>query len=159
MSLSGTTIPYNYSYLDWDKGYQQFFTVSAPVFTLQNEVFDSQSLPIPPLAPGESVTIPLTLTPHTYYIPEHLHSLMIELNARDLEIGDVGGIGGSRGVLFDWMCLHNGGRMRIEASISCLSVPSGLIGNTSPDADSELVPCGGSAAPFIYQETSDVCYP
>ncbi len=157
--LAGTTIPYTYSYLDWDKGYQQFFTVNAPVAKLQNDVFDSQSLPVPPLDPGESITIPLTLTPHTYYIPEHLHSLMIELNARDLEIGDVGGIGGSRGTLFDWLCLHNGGEIKIEASVSCLSVPSGLIGNTSPDEDSGLVPCGNDAQPYYYQETSDVCYP
>lgn len=157
--LAGSSIPYTYSYLDWDKGYKEFFTVEAPVFTLQNEVFDSQSLPIPPLAPGESVTIPLVLTPHTYYIPEHLHSLMIELNARDLEIGDVGGIGGSRGAYFDWLCLHNGARIVVEASVSCLSVPSGLIGSTSPDADSELVPCGDPAIPFIFQEPSAVCYP
>lgn len=156
-ALSGAEIPYTYRY--WNKGYQQFFTVSAPVSKLQNDVFDSQSVPIPPLAPGESITIPLSLVHHTYYIPEHLHSLMIELNARDLEIGDVGGIGGSRGTLFDWLCLHNGGKIKIEASVSCLSVPDGLIGSTSPDEDAGLVPCGGDAQPFYYQETSDVCYP
>ncbi len=157
--LSGTTIPYTYSYLDWNKGYQQFFSVQAPVFKLQNDVFDAQTLPIPPLAPGESITIPLSLTPHSYYIPEHLHSLMIELNSRNLEIGDVGGVGGSRGYLFDWLCLYRGGAIKIEASISCLSTPSGLIGSTSPDQDSELVPCGNPAEPLIFQETSDVCYP
>jgi len=157
--LSGATIPYTYSYLDWDKGYKEFFTVSAPVTKLQNDVFDSQTLPIPPLAPGESITIPLSLTPHTYYIPEHLHSLMIELNSRDLEIGEVGGIGGSRGSLFDWLCLYNGGTIKIEASISCLSVPGGLIGSTSPTEDSELVPCGAPAEPITFQENSDACYP
>ena len=157
--LSGTSIPYTYSYLDWDKGYKDFFTVNAPVSKLQNDVFDSQTLPIPPLAPGESITIPLSLTPHTYYIPEHLHSLMIELNSRELEIEDVGGVGGSRGTFFDWLCLYRGGLIKIEASVSCLSVPGGLIGSTSPSEDSELVPCGPPAEPVFYQETNDACYP
>lgn len=158
-TLSGTTIPYMYSYLDWNKGYQQYFTVEAPISRLQNDVFDSQSVPIPPLAPGESITIPLSLIPHTYTIPEHLHSLMIELNSRNLEIEDVGDVGGSRGTLFDWLCLHNGAEIKIEASVSCLSVPNGLIGSTSPDENSELVPCGSDAQPYFYQETSDACYP
>jgi len=158
-ALSGAEIPYNYSYRDWDEGYQKFFTITAPVQTLQNEVFDSQTVPIPPLAPGESVTIPLSLVPHTYYIPEHLHSLKIELYNRGLEIEDVGGVGGSRGTIFDWRCLHDGGKFTIEASVACLSVPQGLIGSTSPGKDAELVSCGSEALPLIYQETSDACYP
>jgi len=156
-ALSGTTIPYTYSY--WNNGSRKFFILEAPISRLQNDVFDSQSVPIPPLAPGESITIPLSLIPHTYYIPEHLHSLTIELNARNLEIEDVGGVGGSRGTMFDWLCLHNGAEIKIDASVSCLSVPNGLIGSTSPDENSELVPCGSDAQPYFYQETSDPCYP
>jgi len=157
--LSGTTIPFPYYYHDWDTGIQHSFTANAPVTKLQNDVFDTQSFPIPPLNPGESVSIPLSLVPHKYYIPEHLHSLMIELNSRDLEIGDVGGVGGSRGALFDWLCLHNGSLIKIEAEISCLSMPTGLIGTTGPDENSQLVPCGTSALPVFHQETSPVCYP
>jgi hypothetical protein len=84
---------------------------------------------------------------------------MIELKSRDLEIDDVGGVGGSRGAFFDWLCLHNGAMIKIEASVTCLSTPSGLVGSTTPDEDSELVPCGSTAEPYFYQETSDVCYP
>lgn len=159
-ALSGTEIPYTYRY--WEKGHQnrqESFTISAPVYTLMSDVFDSQSVPIPPLAPGESITIPLSLVPHTYYIPEHLHSLMIELNNRDLEIEDVGGVGGSRGTNFDWRCLHDGGKFTIEASVACLSMEQGLIGSTMPGEDAEHVSCGSEAQPYIYQETSDACYP
>ncbi|MGB2963519.1 MAG: hypothetical protein WBB69_05985 [Anaerolineales bacterium] len=157
--LSGNTIPYTYSFLDWDAGYQKSFEVLAPITKLQNDVFDSQTIPIPPLNIGDSLTIPLSLQPHSYYIPEHLHSLMIELNAHNLEIGDVWGIGGNRGSLFDWLCLYNGGLIKIEAQVMCLSTPSGLIGNTEPDENSALVPCGEPAAPLIYLETSNPCYP
>jgi len=157
--LSGTTIPYTYYYRDWNTGTQHAFTAYAPITTLQNNVFDSQSFPIPPLEPGDSVIIPLSLTKHRYYIPEHVHSFNIELNKLDLEEGAVGGIDGARGSVFDWLCLHNGSKIKIEAEVACLSMPVGLIGSTSPDENSQLVPCGDTAQPYIYQENSDACYP
>lgn len=157
--LAGQTIPYFYSYRDGNSGYPKNFGIDVPIIKLQNNVFDSQTLPIPPLAPGESIIIPLSLTPHQYYIPEHIHSLMLELNSRNLEIEDVGEIGGNRGILFDWVCLINGGLIKIEADVSCLSMPDGLIGHTQPDENSQLVPCGASAVPVFYQDTKDACYP
>ncbi len=157
--LSGTTIPYDYSYWEGNSGYKKRFTVYAPIIKLQNDVFDSQSLPIPPLSPGEEVIIPFALTYHSYFIPEHLHSLMIELNSRNLEVSDVGGVGGNRAEIFDWVCLYRGAMIKIEADVSCLSVPAGVIGTTSPDENSQLVPCGATALPVLYQETSNTCYP
>ena len=157
--LSGKTIPYTYSYIDWNAGHQKSFEVLAPITKLQNNVFDSQIIPIPPLEVGDSITVPLSLQPHTYYIPEHIHSLTIELNAHNLEKGDVWGIGGNRGPLFDWLCLYNGGLIKIEAQVMCLNTPSGLIGSTEPDENSVLVPCGEPAVPLLHLETSNPCYP
>jgi hypothetical protein len=157
--LAGQTIPYIYSYWGGSSNYKEFFTVEAPITRLNNNVFDSQSLPIPPLGAGESITIPLSLTPHQYYIPEHLHSLMMELNSRDLDPADVGGIGGTRGALYDWLCLYKGGLIKIEADVACLSTPAALIGQAVPDETSQLVPCGSTAQPIFFQETSDACYP
>lgn len=135
------------------------FILSVTPSEVAGQVFQTQSIPIPPLTPGESFTIPMTLGQESYYFREHILGLRSELNARGLDVVDVGGIDGHRGVIFDWGCLYQGGLLKIEAEVLCLSVPSGLIGNTSPAEDSILVPCGAEAVPVFHQETSQPCQP
>jgi hypothetical protein len=129
--------------------------ISQPI---SGEVFQPVSIPIPPLAPGESVTIPVPLAQNSYgyIIPEHLAALLAELKAQDLSLEDLN-ITLPLHDASDWGCLYKGGDLTLEAEISCLSTPPGLIGQTQPGPDSEYVPCESDPVLWIYQETSSTC--
>ncbi|MBN1265639.1 MAG: hypothetical protein JXA25_09110 [Anaerolineales bacterium] len=133
--------------------------LSIPITSpLSGEVFRPVTIPIPPLAPGESVTIPVALVQNSleYIIPAHLEALNAELAARDLSFEDLNvpipiyDVG-------DWSCLYKGSEITLEAEISCLSMPQGLIGQTQPGPDSEYTPCDNEPVFRIYQEASDMC--
>jgi len=156
--LVGQTIPYSYSYWGGEP-YKESFTLTVKPGELQGPVFEVEPIPLPPLAPGESITIPVTFRPASYTISDHLVKLENELEKRGIELSDVGGLGGRRGANFDWRCLYEGGKLEINAEVSCLSVPSGLVGSSTPTEDSTLVLCGAADGPLIYQESHAPCYP
>ncbi len=143
----------------------KYFTLTVTPGEVAGQVFLPQSIPVPPLAPGQSFTIPMSLGQDSYYFDEHVASLFEALAARDLTIDQVGsrdgfmGIGGSKGIYYDWGCLYNGGTVKVEAELYCLSVPTGLSGTTGPTENSQLVPCGAEAVPMIRQIETPLCQP
>lgn len=157
-NLVGQTIPYSYSYWGGEP-YKENFTISVNPGELQGLVFEAASIPLPAMDPGESITIPVTFQWTSYAIPDHLMKLESELEKRGIERSDVGGLGGRRGANFDWRCLYEGGKLEIKAEVSCLSVPPGLVGSSTPTEDATLVPCGAAAGPVFHQETHAPCYP
>ncbi|MBN2044147.1 MAG: hypothetical protein JW757_03925 [Anaerolineales bacterium] len=181
-NLSGKTLQYHYSYnvqrplvdpevstlplsdiLPGVSDSGQFY-LSVPISgEINGEAFLGQSIAIPPLKQGESITIPISLQPTTfnYVIPQHAIELIKELESRDLTLEDVGGFSGygAGGSPTDWNCLYKSGQIKVEAEIVCLSMPAGLIGQTTPDATSELVSCGFTAEPWIVWEGSAACIP
>ncbi len=158
--LVGQTIPYEYQY--WPKvntGYKESFTIYAAPGLLKGHLYQTEYIPIPPLIPEESLTIPISLKNAEYFFLEHLTALAAELGTRGLILDDVGGLGGRRPFIFDWQLLYYGGLLNIEAEIYCLDMQPGLIGSTQPGDDSTLVPCGSSAAPYLYQQPDEPYYP
>jgi hypothetical protein len=143
----------------------KYFTLTVTPAEVAGQTFLPQSIPVPPLAPGEEFTIPMSLGQDSYYFDEHVAALFNALSARNLTLDEVGsrdgfmGLGGSQGKYFDWNCLYNGGTVKVEAEIYCLSVPTGLSGTTGPTENSYLVPCGAKAEPFFRQIETPLCQP
>ena len=178
-SLIGQTIPYEYEY--WQDApscldtlqtgslegclnigsteTKESFTVYAAPGLAKGHIYQTEHIPIPPLDPGEYLIIPISLKQAEFYFLEHLVALAAELDARDLELSDVGSLNGDRFVYFDWFCLYLGSQVKIEAEVYCLDMPTGLIGTTSPGEGANLVPCGSSAIPLEYQQPDGPYYP
>ena len=141
-----------------------FIYLKVPINgSLSGQAFQDQVVAIPPLTPGQEIHIPVTLvsTVFNYVIPEHIAALLDELQVKGLSLDDVGGFSGTGadGSTFDWGCLYKSGQIQVRAELMCLSVPDGLVGQSTPGPDSELVSCGAEATPWVIWETSDTCVP
>jgi hypothetical protein len=92
-----------------------------------------------------------------YMIAEHIIALSEALQQRGLNLDDVGGYNGDSGYeWYDWKCLYQSGRIKIEANLMCLSTSSGQI---IPNPNSTLVSCDAQAVPWEEQEPSASCVP
>ena len=174
-NLDGETLYYSYRYYKNPKGIQignqelipsssttqtGYLSLAVPISgEISGSPFQSESIPLPALAAGQSVTIPVHLRPaYDYLIPQHILALLNELEAHGLTLDDVGGWYGGLPPN-DWDCLYKSGRIWITAQLYCLSTPPGLPGQTAPTADSQLVPCSDEVATWFATEPSDVCGP
>ncbi len=123
-SLSGKTLYYNYNYtidrpLETEEDIFNMLPNTFPESgsfllpvnmgsnVIRGKAFISQTLPIPPLAPGGSITIPVTLVPNLeYFFPQHIFALVDELAVRELS-------------LEMWAVLP-GNQIRIQTGAACI---------------------------------------
>ncbi|MCL4535959.1 MAG: hypothetical protein M1370_12465 [Bacteroidetes bacterium] len=172
-ALAGKSIGYTYTYYVPSMGGQGYPDTPRNLFfsvgidgPLEADLYKPQSVPLPLLSGGQSVTIPFAFERNwDYYIPEHVVGFYQALantyvddtvditelikghfpkGKRPLTPEDVGGLAGSAGLQQqqDYNCLYNSGKLRIEAKVMCLDFPNGQI---YPGPDSKLVECGSKA--------------
>jgi len=172
--LDGKTLYYSYKYFKKPKGVQignqeflpssstqtDYISIAVPITgEISGSPFQSESIPIPSMGPGQSVTIPVHLQPaNDYLIPQHILALLNELEKLGLTLDDVGGLYGGLPPN-DWACLYKSGRIWITAQLYCLSTPPGLPGQIVPGSDSQLVPCSDDVATWFTMEPSNACAP
>lgn len=167
--LNGKVLNYYYKYTVktsgfagfWSETEQGFFGLSVPITgEISGLPFYSESIPVPALAPGDSVTIPVNLRPTSfdYFIPQHILALFSQLDELGLTIENVED-GWQGGGLNDWECLYKSGQIQITAQVYCLSTPPGIPGQIAPGPDSKLVPCSDEAAVWSAVEPSNPCVP
>jgi LysM repeat protein len=164
-NLNGKTLYYSYPTHKYPNTWGQppnepillFVPINRELYSM---VFREKQLTIPALQPGDSMEIPLVLEAAVgieYMIAEHIIALSEALQQRGLNLDDVGGYNGDSGYeWYDWKCLYQSGRIKIEANLMCLSTSSGQI---IPNPNSTLVSCDAQAVPWEEQEPSASCVP
>lgn len=143
-------------------------TMRLPVTEpLRGQVLRTEIIPVPPLKPGETTTIPVTLErAGGYLIPEHAAKLdewvkrwklAVLYNDPDGSVAMTYDTGQpTAGNWTDWQYLYYGATIEAKAEVVCLNLSEpGSFGLSLPGPDSVLMPCGSEAS-VVVQETTPI---
>ena len=115
---------------------------------LQGDLFKTVMIPLPPLKPGETISLPINLVKSEYWIPGHKEAMDAMGGCTTVTIYD-GQITSYSG-WDDWWTLYEGAKLSIRASTICAAGTGTPPPLTSDNADNIKIPSSTTEAMQTY---------